>query len=72
MKGTNRYMDILLVVFREKNRLGHLIFLAFRLFFTVLFGMVKMSQATVNWIVKQSGHDFFHDYYWILKQSEHD
>ena len=25
-------------------------------------GMVKLSQATVNWILKQSGHDFFHDY----------
>ena len=31
--------------------------------------MVKLSQATVNWILKQSQHDFFHDYYWILKQS---
>ena len=34
--------------------------------------MFKLSQATVNWILKQSGHDIFHDYYWILKQSGHE
>ena len=45
-----------------------MIFLAFRPIFTVWLGMVKFSQVTVNWILKQSGHDFFHDYYWILKQ----
>ena len=31
----------------------------------------KLSQATVNWILKRSGHDFFPDYYWILKHSGH-
>ena len=46
--------------------------LAFRPFFTVLLGMVKLSRATVNWILKQSGQDFFHDYYWILEHSGHD
>ena len=71
MKGANRYMKILLVVFREKIQFK-LIFLAFRPFFTVSLGMVKLSQATVNWILKQSVHDFFHDYYWTLKQSGHD
>ena len=69
----NRYLKILLVVFlREKFIWVNLIFLAFRPFFTVWLGMVKLSQATVDWILKQSYHDFFHDYYWILKQSVHD
>ena len=45
------------------------IFLPFRPFFIVWLSQVKLSQATVNWILKQSVHDFFHDYYWILKQS---
>ena len=49
---------------------GNSIFLVFRLFFTVLLGMVKLSQVTVNWILKRQGMIFFHDYYWILKQSE--
>ena len=60
-----------------------MIFLAFRPFYTVWLGMVKLSQATVNLILKQSllfkdqinsglAHDFFHDYYWSLKQSGHD
>ena len=44
MKGANRYMNILLLIFREKK-------------FTVRLGMVKLSQATANWILKQSGHD---------------
>ena len=36
MKGTNRYIKILFVVFREKNSfVGNFIFLAFRSFFTV-------------------------------------
>ena len=35
-------------------------------------GMVKLNQVSVNWILKQSGHDFFHDYYKILKQPGHD
>ena len=73
MKGANRYMKMLLVVFCEKNFIwGYLIFLAFRPFFTVRLGMVKLSQATVNCVLKQQGHDFFYDYYWILKQSGHD
>ena len=68
MKGTNSYMKILLVVFWEKKFIwGNLIFLAFRPFFTVWLGMVKLSQTTVNWILKQSGHDFFPDYYRILR-----
>ena len=57
-------MNILLVIFQEKKFIwGNFIFLAFRPFFTVWLGMVKLSQATVHWILKQSGHDFFHDYY---------
>ena len=48
----NRYLKILLVVFlREKFIWVNLIFLAFRPFFTVWLGMVKLSQATVNWIL---------------------
>ena len=39
-----RGMNILLLIFREKK-------------FTVRLGMVKLSQATANWILKQSGHD---------------
>ena len=36
IKGANRYMKILLVLFREKKFIwGNLIFLAFRPFFTV-------------------------------------
>ena len=70
MKGANRYMKNLLVVFWEKKIIwGNLIFLAFRPFFTVWLGMVKLNQVIVNWILKQSGHDVFHDYYWIFKQS---
>ena len=77
MKGANRYMKIFLVVFWEKNISCNLIFLAFRSFFTVWLGMVKLSQATVDWMLKKSGHNFFHDYYWkedmirILKQWRH-
>ena len=53
MKGANRYMEVLLVAFREKKIIWvNLIFLAFRPFFTVLLGMIKLSQATVNWILK--------------------
>ena len=73
MKGANRYIKILLVVFsRKKFILGCLIFLAFMSFFTVWLDMVNLSKATANWILKQSRHDFFHDYYWILKQSGYD
>ena len=60
MKGTNSYMKILLVVFWEKKFIwGNLIFLAFRPFFTVWLGMVKLSQVTVNWyhfsVFRESG-----------------
>ena len=49
MKGANRYIKVLLVAFQEKKFIwGNLIFIAFRPFFTVLLGMVKLSQATVN------------------------
>ena len=62
-----------LVVFQEKKFIwGNLILLASRPFFTVQLGMVKLSQATVNWILKQPGHDSFNDYYWIVEQSGHD
>ena len=72
MKGADSYMKIL-VVFREKKFIwGNLVFLAFGPFFSVWLAMVKLSQATVNCIFKQSWHDFFHDYYWILKQSGHE
>ena len=65
MKGANRYMKILWVVFREKNSFGAIwSFLAFRPFFTLWFGMVKLGQATVNWILKQ-------DMIGILKQWRH-
>ena len=76
MKEANRYMKILLVVFQEKkfirDNLIFLAFLAFRTFFTVRLGLVKLSQVTGNWILKQQGHSFFYDFYWFLKQSGHD
>ena len=56
-------MKMLLVVFGEKIHLGQ----------SDLFSLSdKLSQVTVNWILKQSAHNLFLDYYWILKQSEHD
>ena len=64
--------------FCKMKNWGNLMFLAFRPFFTVWLVMVKLGLATVNWIPKQSGHDFFHDYnwilrlIWILKQWRHD
>ena len=62
MKGATRYMKILLIIFREKVHLGQ--FYPFNLLVIFYFlGMVKLSQATVNWILKQLGHDFFHNYY---------
>ena len=58
MKGAYKYMKILLVFFLEKKIIwGNLIFLALRPFFTVWLGVVKLSLTTVNWILKQSGHD---------------
>ena len=59
-------LRIFLKFCRMKN-CGNLMFLAFRPLFTVWLAMAKLGQATVNWILKQSGHDFFHDYYWILR-----
>ena len=44
MKEAGRYMEILLVVFREQNSFG-----AIR---SIWLGMVKSSQVTVNWILK--------------------
>ena len=45
----------------------------FRPFFAVLLGMVENEPGDCYyWILKQFGHDFFHDYYWILKQLGHD
>ena len=68
MKGANRYMKILLVVFWEKFHLGQ--FDLFRPFFTVWLALVEIESGHCDcWILKQSGHDLFHDYYWILKQS---
>ena len=56
LKGSDRYMKILLVVFREQNSFGgNSVFLAFRLFFTVRLGMFKLSQVTVNWILNSQG-----------------
>ena len=44
MKRANRYLKILLVVFREKKFIwGNLIFSAFRPFFTVWLSMVKIE-----------------------------
>ena len=79
VKGANRYMKVLLVVFREKIQFK-LIFLAFRPFFTVWLGMVKLSQATVNWILKQDMISFMittgslniQDMTRVLKQWRHD
>ena len=51
---------------------GNLIFLPLRHFLLFDWVWSTLSQATVNWILKQSGHDIFHDYHWIRKQSGHD
>ena len=81
MKGANRHMKILLVVFREKKFIwGYLTFLAFRPFCAVWLGMVKLGQATVNWILKQDMISFIitteswnsRDMIRIFKQSRHD
>ena len=70
MKGANRYMEILLVVFPKKKLIwGNLIFLGHFLLFD--WTWLKLSQATLTMDL-YSGHDFFHAYYWILKQPEHD
>ena len=71
MKGANRYIKILLVVFQKKVHLGQ--FDLFRSFLTIWLGMAEIEPGhCYYWILKQSGQDFFHDYYWILKQSGHD
>ena len=66
---------------RTKFIWGNLILLAFRLFFTVRFSMVKLSQATVNWILNSQGMISFmittgslnnQGMTWILKQWRHD
>ena len=75
LKGADRYLKILLVFFflRKKLIWCNLIFLAFRPFFyCLIMGMVKLSHATVNRMLKQSEHDFFHIYNWILKKSGHE
>ena len=57
MKGANRYMKILLVVFWEKFHLGQ--FDLFRPFFTVWLSMVEIEPGHCYcWILEQSGHDF--------------
>ena len=66
---------------RTKFIWGNLIFLVFSLFFTVWFDMVKLSQATVNWILNSQGMISFmitteslnnQDMTRILKQWRHD
>ena len=52
-------MKILNCFSRTKLIWGNSIFLAFRLFFTVSLGMVKLSQVTVNWILKGQGMIYF-------------
>ena len=73
MKEAGRYMEILLVVFREQNSFG-----AIR---SIWLGMVKSSQVTVNWILKSQSMISFmittrslnsRNIYRILKQWRHD
>ena len=77
MKGANSYMEILLVVFREKIHLANLIFLVFRPFFTVWLGMVKLRQVTINSqdlisFMITTGSLNSQDTIRIFKQSRHD
>ena len=66
MKGANRYMKILLVVFQEKNVIwGSLIFLGHFLLFD--WAWSKLSQATVT-IGSLNSQDMIR----ILKQLRHD
>ena len=52
MKRASRYMKVLLVAFfRKKFIWGNLIFLAFRLFFTVWLCMVKLSQDMISFMI---------------------
>ena len=64
-------MKILLVAFQEKIHLGQ--FDLFRSFFTVWLGMVKIERGYSYYqILKQSGHNLFLNYCWIVKHSGHD
>ena len=74
MKGTDYFS-------RTKFIWDNSIFLAFKLFFTVWLGMVKLSQVTVNWILNSQGMISFmittgslnnQDMTRILKQWIHD
>ena len=74
MKGTDYFS-------RTKFIWDNSIFLAFKLFFTVWLGMVKLSQVTVNWILNSQGMISFmittgslnnQDMTRILKQWRHD
>ena len=71
MKGANRYMKILLVVFLEKSHLGQFDIFSLSAIFYCLIRHGQIGPGHCNWNLKQSGYDFFHDYYWILKQSGH-
>ena len=64
MKGTDRYMKMLIAAFWKKKKIirGNLIFLDHFLLFD--WAWSKLSQATITIrSLGQSGHDFFHDYY---------
>ena len=69
MKGDNRYM---IFFFLRKNFIwGNFIFFASRPFFTVWLDMVEIEPGhCYYWILKQSGHDYFHDYYWSLNSQD--
>ena len=73
MKGADRYMIILLVVFFFENKMHLGQFDLFRPFSTDSLDMVEIEIGHFYyWILKQSRHDLFHDYCWILKQLGHD
>ena len=54
-RGWNVHKNFISYFRRTKFIWGNSIFLAFRLFFTVWLGMVKLSQVAVNWILKSQG-----------------
>ena len=61
-------MKILLVAFWEKISIGEI--WRFTSFFNVWLGVVKIEPGhCYYWISKQSGDEFFHDCYWIFKQT---
>ena len=80
MKGANRYMSFFFFLIK-KFIWDNFIFFASRPFFTVWLGMVEIEPGhCYYWILKQSEHYYFHDYYWplnskymirIFKQSRH-